>query len=388
MRKFTLLLFFVVLWSFSYAQMGEEQYFVDIHGDLRYESRDRFQASLSTNIFGDKVYKDNRGNEVKYSKAMWEKVPGKDRPYFEDFLFSELIHKYRDRRNVKEVYEIDIFGDARYRNNQGQSMTLRRNIMGELEYFSNEFRATLGKDIFENIIYKDNRGNKVTYSKEFLGKIRRGRHRGDGNVEEFLLLGLAKHPFIDDNSPEEARFINNDFFIIRDNREIKVDGLGIVYLYNSIGISFCFDPFWEQTKHRLYVKGKEAGEYDVVSISHPKHCNDADFIENKDLWKPIELVEAGITPEKKKINLRDDHGKDKLYAFAQKLCQSPYVVGIVNSIPYNPHETQFIRAIKDNGLIEIVFTDTDKGLGVVLQSTGRNKRETKKIASILQDKYS
>ena len=38
MRKFTLLLFFVVLWSFSYAQMGGEQYFVDIHGDLRYES--------------------------------------------------------------------------------------------------------------------------------------------------------------------------------------------------------------------------------------------------------------------------------------------------------------------------------------------------------------
>ena len=192
MRKFTLLLFFVVLWSFSYAQMGVEQYFVDIHGDLRYESQDRFQASLSTNVFGDKVYKDNRGNEVKYSKAMWEKVPGKDRPYFEDFLFSELIHKYRDQRNVHEVYEIDIFGDARYRNNQGQSMTLRRNIMGELEYSDNKFRATLGKDIFENVIYKDNRGNKVTYSKEFLGKLRKGRHRGDRNIEEFLLLGLAK----------------------------------------------------------------------------------------------------------------------------------------------------------------------------------------------------
>ena len=56
MRKFTLLLFFVVLWLFYYAQMGVEQYFVDIHGDLRYESQDRFQASLSTNVFGDKVY--------------------------------------------------------------------------------------------------------------------------------------------------------------------------------------------------------------------------------------------------------------------------------------------------------------------------------------------
>ena len=118
---------------------------------------------------------------------MWEKVPGKDRPYFEDFLFSELIHKYRDQRNVHEVYEIDIFGDARYRNNQGQSMTLRRNIMGELEYSDNKFRATLGKDIFENVIYKDNRGNKVTYSKEFLGKLRKGRHRGDRNIEELSL---------------------------------------------------------------------------------------------------------------------------------------------------------------------------------------------------------
>lgn len=203
-----------------------------------------------------------------------------------------------------------------------------------------------------------------------------------------LLLGLARHPFIDDNSPEEARFIDNNFFIKRNNCEIPVEGLGIAYLYNSIGISFCFDPFWNQTKHRLYVKGKETGEYDVVAISHPKHCNDADFINHKDLWKPIELIESQISPESKSISLRDDHGKDKLQAFARRLCRSPYVVEIVNSIPYNPYETQFIRAVKDNGLIEIVLTDTDKGLGLVLQSTGRNMRETEKIATILKEQYS
>lgn len=203
-----------------------------------------------------------------------------------------------------------------------------------------------------------------------------------------LLLGLARHPFIDDNSPEETRFIDNNFFIRRNNCEIQVEGLGIAYLYNSIGISFSFDSFWNQTKHRLYVRGKEAGEYDVVAISHPKHCNDADFISHKDLWKPIELIESQIIPESKSISLRDDHGKDKLLAFAQKLCRSPYVVEIVNSIPYNPHGTRFISAIKDNGLIEIVLTDTDKGLGLVLQSTGRNMRETEKIANILKEKYS
>lgn len=53
-----------------------------------------------------------------------------------------------------------------------------------------------------------------------------------------LLLGLARHPFVDDNSPEEARFIENNFFIKRNNCEIPVEGLGIAYLYNSIGISF------------------------------------------------------------------------------------------------------------------------------------------------------
>ncbi len=203
-----------------------------------------------------------------------------------------------------------------------------------------------------------------------------------------LLLGLAKHPFVDNNSLEEARFVDNDFFIRRNNCEISVEGLGIAYLYNSIGISFCFDSFWNQIKHRLYVKGKEAGEYDVVAISHPEHCYTTDFINHKDLWKPIELTESRIVPESKAISLREDHGKDELLAFARKLCQSPYVIEIVNSLPYNPHATQFIRAVRDNGLIEIVLINTDKGLGLVLQSTGRNKRETEKIADILREKYS
>ena len=141
-----------------------------------------------------------------------------------------------------------------------------------------------------------------------------------------LLLGLARHPFIENDSPEESRFINNDFYIKRGDCEIQVEGLGITYLYKSIGISFCIDSFWEQIRHRL--------------------------------------------------------------AFARRLCHSPYVVEIVNSIPYNPHESLFIRTVKDNGLIEIVLTNTDKGLGLVLQSTGRNMQETQEIAKILEEQYS
>lgn len=203
-----------------------------------------------------------------------------------------------------------------------------------------------------------------------------------------LLLGLAKHPYIDNNSSEEQRFIDNNFYIERNNRRIQVEGLGVAYLYKSFGISFCFDSYWNQIKHKLYVEGPEKGEYEIIAISHPKHCEDADFIIQKDLWKPLCLVKSQTNPENKIIHLREDHGQDQLYDFAKRIRRSPYVEQIVNSLPYNPQESNFIRTVKANGLIEIVLTGTDKGLGLVLQSTGRNIRETKEIARILEEEFS
>ena len=92
--------------------------------------------------------------------------------------------------------------------------------MGELEYSDNKFRATLGKDIFENVIYKDNRGNKVTYSKEFLGKLRKGRHRGDRNIEEFLLLGLAKDVGKREITRKSTPWIYSEMLNIRIARDV------------------------------------------------------------------------------------------------------------------------------------------------------------------------
>ena len=186
------LLLFIALPIFSFAQI-ENELRVDLDGNLYYEPNDQFRASFSTDLFGDKIYKDNRGNEVIYSKKLWEKLLKKDKPRSEDRLFFELIRKYRHQNNVKEKCEVDILGDIRYENNQRNSMELRRNIMGEWEYSSNDFRATLGKDIFENVVYKDNRGNRVTYSKEFINKITRGEKHGAGeNMETHLFLGLTK----------------------------------------------------------------------------------------------------------------------------------------------------------------------------------------------------
>lgn len=103
--------------------------------------------------------------------------------------------------------------------------------------------------------------------------------------------------------------------------------------------------------------------------------------------QPVQLEYCQIIQTEKKIHLRDDHGKNILERFCKKLICSPYVCEVINSMPFNSQNRRFIREVKDNGIIEIVLPWTDKGLGVVVKTTGRNRRETEKIAEILKKEY-
>ncbi len=93
-------------------------------------------------------------------------------------------------------------------------------------------------------------------------------------------------------------------------------------------------------------------------------------------------------PNKKPINLRDDHGKDVLQAFAEKIRRSTYVKKIINSLPFNPKCPNPILRAHPNGIVEFVLTWTDKGLGLCIQTTGRNQAETNSIALHLEKEFS
>lgn len=100
-----------------------------------------------------------------------------------------------------------------------------------------------------------------------------------------------------------------------------------------------------------------------------------------------ELIESNLQIEDKKISLRDDHGKDILMDFSRRLIKCPYVVGVMNSLPFNSHERRFIKRIREEGLIEIVLPWTDEGLGVVVKTTGRTIKETEMIGRIIKETY-
>jgi len=202
-----------------------------------------------------------------------------------------------------------------------------------------------------------------------------------------LLLGLSRYPFIDDDSSEADRFIENTFYIDENSNKIKTYGLATVYLYSTIGIGLASSEHWKKLIHKLIIEGKEEQVTTVLCLSKPDHIKADEFQRWIDDNTEVQLVVSDIPIEKKKISLRNDHGKDKLLEFSKKLLKSPYVLSIINSLPYNSGVNKFIKKITPTGKIEIVLFSTDRGLGLVIETTGRNLKETQCIAEKISEQY-
>ncbi|MEQ8188764.1 MAG: hypothetical protein ABRQ39_12400 [Candidatus Eremiobacterota bacterium] len=202
-----------------------------------------------------------------------------------------------------------------------------------------------------------------------------------------LLLGLKRYPFIaEEDENIENIYLKNCYYLnapdINELHMQETEGLAVAFLYDTISISFRTNEIWNKTIINLIEKIDN--EEIIVSV---KHISNSEHIEAHKEWiqsnKSLTLLKSEVLPEHKSVNIRDDHGKDILIKFVNKLIKSPYVIKVINSIPFNPKETHFIKEIYSDGKIEIVLTWTDEGYGLVVQTTGRNLQETKAIADII-----
>ncbi len=158
-------------------------------------------------------------------------------------------------------------------------------------------------------------------------------------------------------------------------------GLPLASILKSAALSIC-----EADWCGAFVDVTKDGDVETVrNISTEQHVNT--HIPQIQTSEEAELVESGLQIEDKKISLRDDHGIDVLMDFSKRLIRCPYVVGVLNSLPFNSHERKFIKKIRKEGLIEIVLPWTDKGYGVVVKTTGRTMDETERIGKIIMEKY-
>ena len=163
--------------------------------------------------------------------------------------------------------------------------------------------------------------------------------------------------------------------------ESECYGLALAYIMESMSLSIC-NPIWSSPIINIE-KDKEVVEvrnlYDIGPFLFPQ-----EWLEG---LQPVELITCTDKPQEKKIKLRDDHGKDVLKAFCDKIVYSEYVREIVNSIPFSSYDRRFIHKVYSDGMIELVLPWTDKGYGIAVKTTGRTIHETKKIADILKEKY-
>lgn len=207
-----------------------------------------------------------------------------------------------------------------------------------------------------------------------------------------VLTIISKRPFFEDFIGEKANNLASYYFT---SKELNIeqeycDGLAIADIMDIPSFSLKNHHIWENNKLKIWKETQSfPEEVEVYNLSNEQILTSNKFRDYTESISNITLVASELTYQEKtkKIHLRDDHGKDVLKRFAKIILRNDYLEEVINSLPFNRNTSRFIRRVYKNGLIELVLHWEDEGFGMVVQTTGRNYRETKAIAEILKDEF-
>lgn len=212
---------------------------------------------------------------------------------------------------------------------------------------------------------------------------------GDTKDKNDILRVPFVRPFLDEmenlKKSELPRYYytNNEAMII----EESCLGLATAFLMEKLTISIDTHDCWGGTQisfREIYNDDLDTNDVIVQNISRDFHLLDKSIKEQLMYKGKLQLKLSNLSPDQKTIKLSGDHhGNDKLEFFAKKLFKSPYVESVVNNIDFSPKAIRLIKNTYSDGKIDIVLHWEDEGFGMVIQTTGRNKRETEEISKIL-----
>ena len=168
----------------------------DIFGNLQYESEDeRYKAYLKKDIFDNLIFSDSNNNELKYYKKyldLYYKGALENKEDKIDF-FRNFISEYSSERGYKATFEVDIFDKVIIKDNlnnkveigtdifgnqtyeeikNGEKISMKTDLAGNLEYRSDKERAFLKKNIFNKWTYSDSSGNKFEFSNKTWNRLK------------------------------------------------------------------------------------------------------------------------------------------------------------------------------------------------------------------------
>lgn len=242
---------------------------------------------------------------------------------------------------------------------------------------------------FRHIVFPSNIGEiPVTENKSFFQWVVSIPNQGEKNK----ILSFIKRPFGNDVLENHNVELNKYYYHneLVDIIEKYCVGLAISYLKDKVSISLALNECWcKPLVFFLEIIDDDLNTRDISTKNIATSDNVADNEVQKALMYggTLELVESDLASAHKPLSLRDDHGKDKLEAFAKKLFQSKYIISVISSLPFNPTDVNLVRKIYSDGKIELVLYWENAGYGMIVKTTGRNYRETEAIAEIIKKKY-
>jgi len=205
-----------------------------------------------------------------------------------------------------------------------------------------------------------------------------------------VLYGVLIHPFLKLEDEEIFEEYDNAKYYFEDvdsgitKRECL--GLASAYLNKTLSISLNSSINWSAINLSITVEIDGEIELQTVkNIALASNFDDpaiAQYVEN---LGDLILLESQISPNQKPIHLPAHHGKAELKELCNQLKLSLYVTEMRST---NFGGNRFIRKINDDGSIEIVLHKTQRRYALLIKTTGRNRRETKAIAEILEERYS
>lgn len=265
------------------------------------------------------------------------------------------------------------------------SHSLRTNFINLLKVYE-----LAKKDFgFNHLVFPKNIGQiDVTTTQKFIDWI----YGLPSTSEKNNILSVLKRPFGNDVLEEQVEELNRYYFNDAQNgiEDTYCNGMAVAYVMDNLCISLSSNVIWDKLKLDFYKIINDDLDIEDVSannISKEVHLQNGVINHFIQSISSITLIVNSDPPANKAISLRDDHGKNILKAFSDRLVMSEYVVSVINSLPFNPKAVNLIRRIYNDGKIELVLYWEDKGIGIIIQTTGRNYKETKAIAEIIKDNF-
>ena len=260
-------------------------------------------------------------------------------------------------------------------------------LLKHFEDLSETFKQVSNLYGFKQVLYpSDLSGFQVTESKNMAQWVESLPTKERNKI----FTVIYRKPFLNDILEEKETEIYSYFF---ENKNPDIEqqyckGLATAYLLEIPSISLNNHIFWKKHKINFYKEEADATtEVEVNNISTIESIANKTTQEYLESFANLELHKSDLHFSEKKIHFREDHGIDVLKRFANRIVNSDYVVEVVNSLPFNSHISRFIKNVYKNGQIEIVLYWEDAGYGMLVQTTGRNYRETEAIAEILKTEF-